>query len=227
MIYAPQPFVLHLTSAEPARTHLQTVSGYVPTPEFESVLRASEHAVYPIVPLRTGLSAATCFREQLLQAKESHGAVGKCLHAYSALEYAMMRLFLDPTGLAGFALNGSEIVSVFSHRLRYPKRTLRNLVALGVQLGGIRLNAFDTVLPTLYGQCGFLPVARLAWNDVHAPAGWDYQSVAHYNGGRPDVVFMAHGVSGFSERRVASYEEGLRTQFLALDHRGTRWCEHA
>ncbi len=198
-------------------THLQTTRGFLPDPEFELTLRAGGHAAFPIIPLRDGLAAASCFRDCVIRAKESHGPVGNCLHVYSSLEYAMMRLFLDPEGLAGFALNGSELVSVFSHHHRNPRRTLRNLVGLAVQLGGTRLDAFDTVLPTLYGACGFAQVARLAWSDKHAPEGWDHQSVIQFNGGRPDVVFMVHGANPGRVHRVQTYEEGIRAQFQALD----------
>lgn len=55
-----------------------------------------------------------------------------------------------------------------------------------------RLDCFDTVLPTLYADAGFVPVARFAWNDDYAPDGWDYQQFGRFNGGQPDVMFMAH-----------------------------------
>ncbi|MDN3461067.1 hypothetical protein [Rhodococcus sp. APC 3903] len=46
-------------------------------------------------------------------------------------------------------------------------------------------------------------MARLAWNDDYAPDGWDYDRFARFNGGRPDVVFMAYDpdhVGGTYER---------------------------
>ena len=55
-----------------------------------------------------------------------------------------------------------------------------------------RPDCFDTVLPDMYADAGFVPVARLAWNDDYAPGGWDYQLFGTFNGGRPDVVFMAY-----------------------------------
>ncbi|WP_260684584.1 hypothetical protein [Rhodococcus sp. KBS0724] len=60
------------------------------------------------------------------------------------------------------------------------------------RLGGHRLDCFDTVLPTLYAYAGFVAVARLAWNDDYAPDNWDYHQGGRFNGGRPDVVFMAY-----------------------------------
>ncbi|MFC9841322.1 hypothetical protein ACFVKB_47395 [Rhodococcus sp. NPDC127530] len=61
-----------------------------------------------------------------------------------------------------------------------------------VAQGGRRLDCFDTVLPDLYSKAGFVAVARLRWNDDYAPDGWDYTTFRQFNGGRPDVVFMAH-----------------------------------
>lgn len=40
-------------------------------------------------------------------------------------------------------------------------------------LGGHRLDCFDTVLPELYADAGFVPVARLKWNDMMAALGHD------------------------------------------------------
>ena len=62
---------------------------------------------------------------------------------------------------------------------------------LAVQLGGRRLDAFDTVLPKLYSDTGFRAVARLPFADEHAPPGWNYKTFGACNGGRPDVAFNA------------------------------------
>lgn len=66
------------------------------------------------------------------------------------------------------------------------------MIRQATALGGHRLDCFDTVLPALYADAGFVPVARLAWNDEYAPGGWDYQLFDTFNGGRPDAVFMAY-----------------------------------
>ncbi|WP_231611367.1 hypothetical protein [Rhodococcus sp. CX] len=83
-------------------------------------------------------------------------------------------------------------------------------------LGGRRLDCFDTVLPDLYADAGFVPVARLKWNDDHAPDEWDYDTFRTFNDGRPDVVFMAYDpdhVGGTYTRGageyVDDYDEGI------------------
>ena len=53
------------------------------------------------------------------------------------------------------------------------------------------LNGFDTILPSLYNAYGFEAVARLAFVDEYRPDGWDFNTYAKFNKGRPDVVFMA------------------------------------
>lgn len=106
-----------------------------------------------------------------------------------------MRLFTDEGGLAGFALNGSRILSVFCHADRETKPASPNLLRLAIQLGGTHLDAFDTVLPRLYGRAGFVEVGRVPWSDALAPEGWCYESFAEFNDGRPDVVFMEHRTS--------------------------------
>ncbi|GAA3134050.1 hypothetical protein GCM10020255_008590 [Rhodococcus baikonurensis] len=53
-----------------------------------------------------------------------------------------------------------------------------------------------------------MPVARLAWNDDYSPDGWDYQLFDTFNGGRPDVVFMAYDpgrVGGIYNPGTADY----------------------
>ncbi|GAA3134033.1 hypothetical protein GCM10020255_008570 [Rhodococcus baikonurensis] len=78
------------------------------------------------------------------------------------------------------------------------------------------LDCFDTVLPDIYAKSGFVPVARLKWNDDYAPDGWNYSTYAPFNGGRPDVVFMAHEPAAIgsmyessSGRYVDSYDDGI------------------
>lgn len=59
-----------------------------------------------------------------------------------------------------------------------------------------------------------MPVARLRWNDDYAPDGWDYQRFDSFNGGRPDVVFMAHDpdrVGGTYIRGAGEYVDDYDT----------------
>lgn len=137
------------------------------------------------------------------------------VHVYSDDEYAGMRLFVTDDGRSGIALKDDEIVSVFSHRDNSHPRAANSMLETAVTAGGRRLDCFGTALPEIYARSGFVPVARLKWNDDYAPEGWDYRTYAPFNGGRPDVVFMAHNPASVdstyqrgSGRYVDSYDEG-------------------
>lgn len=103
-----------------------------------------------------------------------------------------MRTFVSDDGKAGFALKGDEIVSVFVHPDSKYRGSAGTLLATAVSQGGRRLDCYDTVLPAIYAREGFVPVARVPWDDDYAPDGWDYGTYAKFNGGRPDVVLMAY-----------------------------------
>ena len=114
------------------------------------------------------------------------------VHVYDEDEYRQMRLLVTDDGKAGVAIKDDEVVSVFAHKDRAHSDVAQSMLRQATTLGGRRLDCFDTVLPTLYADAGFVPVARLAWNDDYAPGGWDYQQFDTFNGGRPDAVFMTY-----------------------------------
>jgi hypothetical protein len=62
-----------------------------------------------------------------------------------------------------------------------------------------------------------VPVARLKWNDEYAPDGWDYPTYDRFNGGRPDVVFMAHSPGA----EDSSYKPGEGVQVQDYDEAST------
>ena len=173
------------------------ISGRQIQPVADHALPADEHARFAA----RGLSAPTLYelapadagvyREQMLELtrKNPHAA---SVHVYSEDEYRQMRLLVTDDGKAGVALKDDEIVSAFAHKDCAHPRSVQSMIRQATRLGGHRLDCFDTVLPKLYADAGFVPVARLAWNDDYAPNGWDYQQFSRFNGGRPDVVFMAH-----------------------------------
>ncbi|WP_260684583.1 hypothetical protein [Rhodococcus sp. KBS0724] len=146
----------------------------------------SAPTLYELNPADAGV-----YREQMLELtrKNSHAA---SVHVYGETEYRQMRLLVTDDGKAGVALKDDEIVSAFAHKDSAHPRSVQSMLRQATALGGHRLDCFDTVLPKLYSDAGFVPVARLAWNDDYAPDGWDYQQFSRFNGGRPDVVFMAY-----------------------------------
>jgi len=174
---------------------------YEPTPEFSGDMVAAEVDTPTLVELRDG---AALFRKAIAATKEDN-RFGASVHVYDEAEYAGMRLFVAPDGKAGFALKGDDIVSVFGFPNRY-RSVSRPLMELAVQLGGRRLDAFNTVLPEIYADHGFRTAARLPWNDEFAPEGWDKGVFGRYNRGEPDVVFMAYDPDQFEGADVAGIE---------------------
>jgi hypothetical protein len=122
------------------------------------------------------------------------------VYVYSNDEYAGMRLLVTDDGRSGIALKDDEIVSLYAHRDSSHPRAANSMLETAVAAGGQRLDCFDTVLPAIYARSGFVPVARLKWNDDYAPDGWKYNTYAAFNGGRPDVVFMAYDSTSIDSR---------------------------
>lgn len=176
--------------------------------------------MYELAPADSGI-----YRQQMLELtrKNPHAA---SVHVYTEDEYRQMRLLVTDDGKAGVAIKGDEVVSAFAHKDCAHPRAARAMLRHATALGGRRLDCFDTVLPKFYADAGFVPVARLKWNDDYAPEGWDYDTFRRFNDGRPDVVFMAFGpdrvggdyTPGAGEY-VDDYDEGIA---LARHYRPNR-----
>ncbi|MGG7104819.1 hypothetical protein [Rhodococcus sp. 24CO] len=158
---------------------------------------------------------AETYRRQMETLREGNRFAAS-VYVYSADEYAGMRLLVTDDGRSGIALKDDEIVSLYAHRDSNHPGAANSMLETAVAAGGRRLDCFDTVLPAIYAKSGFVPVARLKWNDDYAPDGWDYNTYAAFNGGRPDVVFMAHDPASAgsryqrgSGRYVNSYDDGI------------------
>ena len=160
---------------------------------------------------------AASYVKLILRAKESN-RYGAAVTAYTADEYANMRLFITEDGTAGFALNGDDIVSVFKAADSQQRAFSMSSVILAIGQGGRRADAFDTELPHLYTRMGMRPVSRNTFDDEFMPEGWDFETFAAYNGGRPDVVFFVYdpayvdlyrGVEGIV---APTYDDAARIQ---------------
>lgn len=158
---------------------------------------------------------AETYRRQMETLREGNRFAAS-VYVYSDDEYAGMRLLVTDDGRSGIALKDDEIVSLYAHRDSNHPGAANSMLETAVAAGGRRLDCFDTVLPAIYAKSGFVPVARLRWNNDYAPDGWDYDTYAAFNGGRPDVVFMAHDPASVdsryqcgSGRYVNSYDDGI------------------
>ena len=164
----------------------------------------------PIVELEPSPDAGKLFLEKITTAKNS-GNYGAAVYLYSAEEYANMRLFTTKDGNAGFAIKGDDIVSVFNFPESKHKRVTAEMLLLAVELGARRLDAFDTVLPTIYSQNGFRVVARVKWVDEFAPDNWDKTTFSPWNKGEPDVVYMIYDPDYVPTKETLKYKKSHGT----------------
>jgi len=125
--------------------------------------------------------SAWTFSQAVAQAPRS-----EMLTPYSAEEYAQGRCFLSADKTAGYAILGTELVSLFNRGARGSGRLA---IPHALRNGARTLCCFDGFLPELYTRYGFMETRREPWNNAYAPTAWDYTK--H---GRPDVVWM-HVVS--------------------------------
>lgn len=141
-------------------------------------------------------SEAKLFHRLIIDAKNSN-KYGASVQDYTVDEYAKMRLFITDNGGAGFAIkDADELVSVFRGDTSL-KGVADHMVHLSIQQGARRADAFDTVLPNIYGDHGFVVVARTPWNDNFSPPGWDKRTFSAFKNGEPDVVFMAYNADDY------------------------------
>ena len=128
------------------------------------------------------------FHDAITQAKASQDTYGGAVHIYSEAEYKDMRTFVTADGSAGFAIKpDGDIVSVFNTRGGRHKSVGPHMVALAVEQGGTKLDAFNIkgMLQKMYSTVGLKKVKELKWDDQYAPDDWDYKALR-----RPKVIFM-------------------------------------
>lgn len=166
-----------------------------------------------LIEINADDAGARAFAEAITGAKTAN-RYGASVYVYPEEEYKNMRLFLSDDGTAGYALKpDGDIVSAFSTGQN--KGVANNLLLHGIEQGGKKLDAFDTVLPDLYSTMGFRESSRLAWDDEQAPDDWSKETFARYNAGEPDVSFMAYDdrpAIPVEKRMVDSYPEAVDRQ---------------
>jgi hypothetical protein len=130
---------------------------------------------------------------QMMEGLKEGNPYASSVYIYDVEEYREMRLFSTADGRAGFGIKpNGDIVSVYIYSDSDHRKGTLSMLAQAVELGGDRLDAYDTVLPKIYAQAGFKPVSRVRWNTDFEPDGWDPELYAEFNNGQPDVVAMAY-----------------------------------
>ena len=170
-----------------------------------------------IIEFASDETGARLFREKLMEGKDA-SKYGSSVTAYDADEYKGMRLFLSEDGSTGYALKpDGDIVSAFSAG-KY-EGVGPHLIMHGIEQGGKKLDAFDTVLPDLYAQMGFKEAARVKFDPAEAPDDWNMLTYKKFNEGQPDISLMSLDdapATPVSPNMVDDYGTALDLQSRAL-----------
>ncbi len=194
-----------------------SVAVYSPAAKFKNALGEIPAAAPKFFELDA--QGAQLFQDAI-QASKDASPFGAAVYVYPLNDYQGMRLFISPDAKAGFALKGDDIVSVFAGPEQ--RGAVNAIMQLAIQEGGRRLDAFDTILPELYSVHGFKAVARTPWSDAAKPDDWNKDVFRDFNGGEPDVVFMAYDPQYFGRYEITdgevieNYDDGAVKQREAL-----------
>lgn len=180
-------------------------------------MRAQELLAATEIPPAEGLRItrdAGEFHKAIETAKlaSPHGAF---VNLYSREDYEKMTLILTTDGMGGVAVKKTgeivvlgDIVSVFKH----PDSKVKDLIALvlpeAIKRGGTHLDCFAGQLPDRYAKHGFVPVAKVRFNDEFMPPDWDLERYK-----RPDIIFMVYD----PQQDTAGAEKSLRALGKSTD----------
>ena len=128
------------------------------------------------------------FTDFISEAKKNnrHGA---CVDLHSGDEYKEMRCLSFDDGKAGVAVHSGNITSVFKNDDSNIKGFIKLAMLSAILTGGEKLDCYsiDSMLPSMYAECGMIPVCRVAFNREFAPSDWDFDAY-----GEPYIVFMVY-----------------------------------
>jgi len=183
-----------------ARDYLRSLSSKSYQVPKSLVAKALDNEFYlgELLELAQGIEGARAFQSAISEARTARGIKGDCVYVYEAEEYADMRLFLSPDGMAGLALKeDGDMVSVFKHPVQKTEGSVINsLLALAVSEGATKADCYGKFLTDLYGRFGFKPAIRDKFNAEYAPDAMqnvDMMSAAFaYENGEPPVYYLAY-----------------------------------
>lgn len=148
------------------------------------------------------------FSSALDAARAADADHGWAVTPKSPAELQGKRTFMDESGTIGFALtDDGDIEAVFKNKqLNKTPHAMDGVIPQAIADGGKKLDCYGEKLVSIYEDYGFIPVARVEFNEEHANPGWDESK------GTPYVYFMMH--NGDSAETVVSNigEYGHMTQ---------------
>lgn len=142
----------------------------------------------------------------------------------TAEELADHEMIMASNGSAGAAVaSDGDIQAVFRNVNTGVKGSMEAIIPRVLELGGTKLDCYGSDLVRIYERYGFIPVARVAFNEAYANEGWDASK------GTPYIYFMIH--NGDSAETVAAnigkYEHMTLEQLNALPTYGKEGYDEA
>lgn len=148
------------------------------------------------------------FSSALDAARAADASHGWAVTPQSSAELQGKRTFMDEGGTIGFALtDDGDIEAVFKNKqLNHTRFAMNGVMPQAIAEGGKKLDCYGDGLVRVYENYGFMPVARVEFNEQYANPGWDASK------GTPYIYFMMH--NGDSAETVVSNigEYGHMTQ---------------
>ena len=188
---------------------------------------ALQKAGKPNVQMTESTNDPDAFSKALEEARTTDVKNGWCVSPKSAEEASApgMRTYMAENGAAGFAITkDGDIEAVFSNKQKgAPKGIADSLMLRAISAGGNRLDCYGERLATMYSGYGFIPVARVEFNEEFANEGWDESK------GRPYVYIMVHNGDSADTvaRKLGTYQLVTKEQLDALPTYGKEDYEAA
>lgn len=153
------------------------------------------------------------FSSALDAARAADSRNGWAVTPKTAEELDGHEMVLAANGSAGAAIAADgDIQAVFRNAETGVKGSMEAIMPRAIELGGDKLDCYGEGLVRVYENYGFVPVARVEFNEEYANPGWDSSK------GTPDIYFMVH--NGDSAETVAAnvgqYEHMATDQLHAL-----------
>lgn len=143
-------------------------------------------------------SDIAAFSSALLEAKNTDPENGWCVTYQKEGDLKGKLLFMDEAHSIGFAVTpDGDIEAVFKNKAKNRARFAMNgVMPQAIAAGGVKLDCYGDGLVRVYERYGFIPVARVEFNEEYANDGWDASK------GKPYIYFMIH--NGDSAETVAA-----------------------
>ncbi len=148
----------------------------------KSIKRLMNESGIPDVDLQR-TTDATAFDNAIQRAIKSQ-PVGGCVDAHPLEELQEFKLFLSSNQMAGVAVKpDGDITAVFKNFEFKQRGAVSDLIITARANGGVKMDCYGVGLVNMYERCGYVPVARVAFNP-------DYVSDPYLLQTRPDVYVM-------------------------------------